>query len=105
MPIGCQVAAMDSWTLWRAAESDRRSPAAGWRFWWGLHTLVRARETPTPRGTPAAASAAVFKQPDDSGTDWKLEVVVIPESDVDRAAASSIERAWFALHVDHGAGA
>ena len=33
--------------------------------------------------------------------DWKLEVVVIPVSDVDRAKAFYTERAGFVLDVDH----
>lgn len=33
--------------------------------------------------------------------DWKLEVVVIPVSDVDRAMAFYVEQAGFLLDVDH----
>lgn len=36
--------------------------------------------------------------------DWKLELVVVPVSDVDRAKAFYIEQAGFALLVDHSAG-
>jgi predicted enzyme related to lactoylglutathione lyase len=36
--------------------------------------------------------------------DWKLELVVVPVSDVDRAKAFYIEKAGFDLHVDHTAG-
>lgn len=36
--------------------------------------------------------------------DWKLELLVVPVSDVDRAKDFYIERAGFDLHVDHSAG-
>jgi catechol 2,3-dioxygenase-like lactoylglutathione lyase family enzyme len=36
--------------------------------------------------------------------DWKLEVVVVPVSDVDRAKAFYTEQAGFNLDVDHRAG-
>lgn len=36
--------------------------------------------------------------------DWKLELVVVPVSDVDRAKAFYIEKAGFDLIVDHRAG-
>jgi catechol 2,3-dioxygenase-like lactoylglutathione lyase family enzyme len=36
--------------------------------------------------------------------DWKLEHVVVPVADVDRAKAFYIERAGFQLEVDHSAG-
>jgi catechol 2,3-dioxygenase-like lactoylglutathione lyase family enzyme len=36
--------------------------------------------------------------------DWKLELVVVPVADVDRAKAFYIERAGFTLDVDHRAG-
>jgi catechol 2,3-dioxygenase-like lactoylglutathione lyase family enzyme len=36
--------------------------------------------------------------------DWKLELIVVPVSDVDRAKAFYIERAGFKLDVDHSAG-
>ena len=36
--------------------------------------------------------------------DWKLELVVVPVSDVDRAKAFYLERAGFDLIVDHRAG-
>jgi len=36
--------------------------------------------------------------------DWKLELVVVPVSDVDRAKAFYIEQAGFGLDVDHSAG-
>ena len=36
--------------------------------------------------------------------DWKLEVVVVPVSDVDRAKAFYIEKAGFRLDVDYSAG-
>jgi predicted enzyme related to lactoylglutathione lyase len=36
--------------------------------------------------------------------DWKLELVVVPVSDVDRAKAFYIENAGFNLDVDHRAG-
>ena len=36
--------------------------------------------------------------------DWKLEVVVVPVSDVDRAKAFYTEKAGFHMDVDHSAG-
>ncbi|HXV05452.1 MAG TPA: VOC family protein, partial [Solirubrobacterales bacterium] len=36
--------------------------------------------------------------------DWKLELIVVPVSDLDRAKAFYIERAGFELHVDVSAG-
>ena len=36
--------------------------------------------------------------------DWKLELVVVPVSDLDRAKAFYIEKAGFDLGVDHEAG-
>ena len=36
--------------------------------------------------------------------DWKLELVVVPVSDVDRAKAFYLEQAGFDLLVDHSAG-
>jgi catechol 2,3-dioxygenase-like lactoylglutathione lyase family enzyme len=36
--------------------------------------------------------------------DWKLELVIVPVSDVDRAKAFYTERAGFGLDVDHRAG-
>ena len=36
--------------------------------------------------------------------DWKLELVLIPVSDVDRAKAFYVEKAGFDLDVDHRAG-
>jgi predicted enzyme related to lactoylglutathione lyase len=36
--------------------------------------------------------------------DWKLEVVVLPVSDVDRAKAFYLEQIGFDLQVDHSAG-
>jgi catechol 2,3-dioxygenase-like lactoylglutathione lyase family enzyme len=36
--------------------------------------------------------------------DWKLELVVVPVSDIDRAKTFYIERAGFGLDVDHRAG-
>ena len=36
--------------------------------------------------------------------DWKLELVMVPVSDVDRAKAFYIEKAGFNLDVDHRAG-
>ena len=36
--------------------------------------------------------------------DWKLELIVVPATDVDRAKAFYIEQAGFELLVDHGAG-
>jgi catechol 2,3-dioxygenase-like lactoylglutathione lyase family enzyme len=36
--------------------------------------------------------------------DWKLELVVLPVSDVDRAKAFYLDNAGFALDVDHRAG-
>jgi catechol 2,3-dioxygenase-like lactoylglutathione lyase family enzyme len=36
--------------------------------------------------------------------DWRLEVVVVPVSDVDRAKAFYIDKAGFNLDVDHRAG-
>jgi predicted enzyme related to lactoylglutathione lyase len=36
--------------------------------------------------------------------DWKLELVIVPVSDVDRAKAFYMEQAGFELDVDHRAG-
>src|SRR5438105_12007004 len=36
--------------------------------------------------------------------DWKLELVLVPVSDVDRAKAFYVDRVGFALDVDHRAG-
>ncbi len=36
--------------------------------------------------------------------DWKLELVVVPVSDMDRAKAFYVDRAGFNLDVDHRAG-
>jgi catechol 2,3-dioxygenase-like lactoylglutathione lyase family enzyme len=36
--------------------------------------------------------------------DWKLELIVVPVADVDRAKAFYMERAGFELHVDHSSG-
>src|SRR4030081_2712553 len=36
--------------------------------------------------------------------DWKLELIVVPVSDVDRAKTFYIENAGFTLNVDHSAG-
>ena len=36
--------------------------------------------------------------------DWKLELVVVPVSDVDRAKAFYVEKVGFGLDVDHRAG-
>jgi predicted enzyme related to lactoylglutathione lyase len=36
--------------------------------------------------------------------DWKLELLVVPVSDVDRAKAFYMDKAGFALNVDHRAG-
>ena len=36
--------------------------------------------------------------------DWKLELIVVPVSDVDRAKAFYVEKAGFVLDVDHVAG-
>jgi catechol 2,3-dioxygenase-like lactoylglutathione lyase family enzyme len=36
--------------------------------------------------------------------DWKLEVVVVPVSDVDRAKDFYTQKAGFHLDVDHSAG-
>src|SRR5690348_8882836 len=36
--------------------------------------------------------------------DWKLELVVVPVSDVDRAKAFYLDKAGFDLLVDHSAG-
>ena len=36
--------------------------------------------------------------------DWKLETIVVPVSDVDRAKAFYVDRAGFVLDVDHSAG-
>jgi catechol 2,3-dioxygenase-like lactoylglutathione lyase family enzyme len=36
--------------------------------------------------------------------DWKLELVVVPVSDIDRAKAFYVEQAGFHLDVDHRAG-
>lgn len=36
--------------------------------------------------------------------DWKLELVVVPVSDVDRAKEFYVDRAGFVLLVDHSAG-
>ena len=36
--------------------------------------------------------------------DWKLELIVVPVSDVDRAKAFYMDQAGFHLDVDHSAG-
>jgi predicted enzyme related to lactoylglutathione lyase len=36
--------------------------------------------------------------------DWKLELIVVPVTDVDRAKTFYMEQAGFELHVDHSAG-
>jgi hypothetical protein len=36
--------------------------------------------------------------------EWKLELLVVPVSDVDRAKAFYIDQAGFALDIDHSAG-
>ncbi len=36
--------------------------------------------------------------------DWKLELIVVPVADIDRAKAFYIEQAGFTLDVDHSAG-
>jgi catechol 2,3-dioxygenase-like lactoylglutathione lyase family enzyme len=36
--------------------------------------------------------------------DWKLELIVVPVSDVDRAKAFYLDKAGFELNVDHSAG-
>jgi catechol 2,3-dioxygenase-like lactoylglutathione lyase family enzyme len=36
--------------------------------------------------------------------DYKLELIVVPVTDVDRAKSFYMDRAGFDLHVDHGAG-
>ena len=42
--------------------------------------------------------------PLETAVDWKLELVVVPVSDVDRAKAFYLDRAGFGLDVDHRAG-
>jgi hypothetical protein len=37
-------------------------------------------------------------------TDWKLELIVVPVTDVDRAKAFYMDQAGFGLDVDHRAG-
>ena len=36
--------------------------------------------------------------------DWKLQLIVVPVSDVDRAKSFYVEQAGFGLDVDHRAG-
>lgn len=36
--------------------------------------------------------------------DWKLELIVVPATDVDRAKSFYIDQVGFDLHVDHSAG-
>jgi predicted enzyme related to lactoylglutathione lyase len=36
--------------------------------------------------------------------DWKLELIVVPVADVDRAKAFYMDQVGFDLHVDHSAG-
>jgi len=36
--------------------------------------------------------------------DWKLELIVVPATDVDRAKAFYVNQVGFELHVDHSAG-
>jgi catechol 2,3-dioxygenase-like lactoylglutathione lyase family enzyme len=36
--------------------------------------------------------------------DWKLELIVVPSTDVDRSKAFYMEQVGFELHVDHSAG-
>jgi catechol 2,3-dioxygenase-like lactoylglutathione lyase family enzyme len=45
-----------------------------------------------------------FIRRDDNVMDWKLELVVVPVSDVDRAKTFYTEKAGFNLDVDHRAG-
>jgi len=35
---------------------------------------------------------------------WKLELILVPVSDVDRGKSFYLEQAGFDLHVDHSAG-
>ncbi len=39
-----------------------------------------------------------------TGMDWKLELIVVPVADLDRAKAFYIERVGFDLHVEVSAG-
>jgi catechol 2,3-dioxygenase-like lactoylglutathione lyase family enzyme len=41
---------------------------------------------------------------EDGNVDWKLELVLLPVSDVDRAKAFYVDRVGFRLDVDHRAG-
>ena len=36
--------------------------------------------------------------------DWKLELIVVPATDVDRAKAFYVDQVGFDVHVDHSAG-
>jgi predicted enzyme related to lactoylglutathione lyase len=36
--------------------------------------------------------------------DWKLELIVVPATDVDRAKAFYMDQVGFELHIDHAAG-
>lgn len=55
-----------------------------------------------PQDADSAATPARIGQTD--GMDWKLEVVVVPVSDMDRAKTFYNEKAGFGVDVDHQAG-
>jgi catechol 2,3-dioxygenase-like lactoylglutathione lyase family enzyme len=45
-----------------------------------------------------------YRQPKEPTMDWKLELVVVPVTDVDRAKEFYIDKLGFRLDVDHSAG-
>jgi catechol 2,3-dioxygenase-like lactoylglutathione lyase family enzyme len=57
-----------------------------------------------PGRQPALAVPSLSWTQGGSFVDWKLELVVVPVSDVDRAKTFYIEKAGFTLLVDHSAG-
>src|SRR6516165_3542662 len=61
--------------------------------------MVVSRKRPT---RPGCGSSCV--RPEDSFVDWKLEVVILPVADVDRAKNFYAEQVGFKVDVDHRAG-
>jgi catechol 2,3-dioxygenase-like lactoylglutathione lyase family enzyme len=58
--------------------------------------LDKAGRQPEEEGPPTKKEGGIV--------DWKLELIVVPVSDVDRAKAFYVEQAGFHLDVDHAAG-
>jgi catechol 2,3-dioxygenase-like lactoylglutathione lyase family enzyme len=61
---------------------------------------VRRRAGPVSAGQPEPVAGTKGEEI----VDWKLELIVVPVSDVDRAKAFYLEKAGFVLDVDHVAG-